>query len=152
MKVVVAGVFNKDLPWNWIYMGIILGTIIIIIDYFQEKRNALFRFPVLAVAVGLYLPFHLVTPIFIGGLISFLTSGKTAMHDEGDINQNGLLFASGLITGEAIMGIIIALPIFLSGISNWWKPIIGFSSDFIGIILFILLLILLYKITSNNEE
>ena len=53
MKSVVEGVFNKNLPWNWIIIGILIGFLIIFIDLIQEKRNSNFRFPVLAVAVGL---------------------------------------------------------------------------------------------------
>ena len=144
MKSVVEGVFNKNLPWNWIIIGILIGLLIIILDIIQEKRNSSFRLPVLAVAVGIYLPIGLSVPIFLGSLISYLTRKKN--------NEKGILFASGLITGEAIMGIIIALPIFITGLSNWWQPIIGFSSDILGIILFILLLILLYKTTSNSDK
>ena len=114
MANIAKGVFEQNLPWNLIIMGGLLATAIIILDKTLEKRGSTFRTPVLAVAVGLYLPFHLVTPIFIGGLISYLTSGKTAMHGEDDINQNGLLFASGLITGEALIGIMLAFPLLLN--------------------------------------
>ena len=140
MKSVVEGVFNKNLPWNWIVIGILIGLLIIILDMIQEKRNSKFRFPVLAVAVGIYLPIGLSVPIFLGSLIAHLTRKQN--------NEKGILFASGLITGEAIMGIIIALPIFLSGISNWWQPIIGFSSDILGITLFIIFICL----TENSHN
>ena len=112
MKVVVQGVFNENLPWNWIYAGMLIGLAIIILDLFQAKRGAKFRLPVLAVAVGIYLPIGLSSTIFIGGIISYLASKKN--------NENGVLYSSGLITGEAMMGILIALPIFLSGNTSWW--------------------------------
>ena len=114
MANIANGVFNQDLPWNLILIGCFLAIGIIVLDKTLEKRNSTFRTPVLAVAVGLYLPFHLVTPIFIGGFISYLTSGKTVIHGEEDINQNGLLFASGLITGEALIGILLAFPLMLN--------------------------------------
>ena len=144
MKSVVEGVFNKNLPWDWIIIGILIGFLIIFIDLIQEKRNSNFRFPVLAVAVGIYLPIGLSVPIFLGSIISYLTRKNN--------NEKGILFASGLITGEAIMGIIIALPIFLSGVANWWQPIIGFNSNILGTVLFILLLLLLYKTTISSEK
>ncbi len=142
MKTVVEGVFNKTLPWNWIISGIVIGIIIITIDIIQEKRKSNFRFPVLAVAVGIYLPIGLSVPIFLGSLISYLTLEKN--------HEKGTAFSSGLITGEAIMGILIAIPIFLTGVSNWWRPILQFNSNFIGLLLFIIALILLY-LNSNRK-
>ena len=70
--------------------------------------------PVLAVAVGLYLPFELDSSIFVGGLIAwFLERGyrKMSLAKEGAAKASnaGLLIASGLITGEALMGILIAI-------------------------------------------
>ena len=109
----------------------------------QEKRNSSFRFPVLAVAVGIYLPIGLSVPIFLGSLISYLTRDRN--------NKKGILFASGLITGEAIMGIVIAIPIFVTGISTWWKPLLPYTMNFLGVCFFIMLLYQLYNI-SNEEE
>ena len=143
MKVVVEGVFNKTLPWDWIIMGIIIGSIIIFIDIIQEKKKSNFRFPVLAVAVGIYLPIGLSIPIFLGSLISYLNTDKN--------HEKGIIFASGLITGEAIMGILIAIPIFLTGVANWWKPILNLNNNYIGIALFIITLILIY-INSNQKK
>tara|TARA_Y100001970_G_scaffold124890_1_gene154619 strand:- start:7246 stop:9057 length:1812 start_codon:yes stop_codon:yes gene_type:complete len=143
MKVVVEGVFNKNLPWDWIIMGIIIGTIIIFIDIIQEKKKSKFRFPVLAVAVGIYLPIGLSIPIFLGSLVSYLNTNRN--------HEKGIVFASGLITGEAIMGILIAIPIFLTGIANWWKPILNINNNYIGILLFIITIILIY-INSNQKD
>ena len=137
MKSVAEGVFSGNLPWNMVLAGGIIGLFIIILDIIQEKRKATFRLPVLAVAVGIYLPIELSTPIFIGGIISYLTSKSNK-------NNNGLLFASGIITGEALMGILVALPIFLSGNKDWWQ-IINISSNFlynwIGTLSFIIIII-----------
>ena len=143
MKTVVEGVFNKTLPWNWIAIGILIGIIIICIDIIQEKRKSNFRFPVLAVAVGIYLPIGLSVPIFLGSLVSHFTLKRN--------HEQGTIFASGLITGEAIMGILIAIPIFLTGVSNWWKPIFQFNSNLIGAILFLIILILLYFSTTRKN-
>ena len=135
MKIVVEAVFNKSLPWEWIYMGIFIGTIVIIIDYIQEVRKSNFRFPVLAVAVGIYLPIGLSLPIFLGSLINYINKN----------NEKGILYSSGLITGEAIMGILIAVPIFLTGSKNWWLD----HTDIIGFICFISIIYLSFKISKK---
>jgi uncharacterized oligopeptide transporter (OPT) family protein len=74
---------------------------------------------VLAVAVGIYLPLELSVPIFVGGLIAHLVErrlGVAGASDDGErAKRNGMLFAAGLITGEALMGILIAIPIVSSG-------------------------------------
>ena len=69
----------------------------------------------LAAAVGIYLPLELTVPIFLGGLLAHLverSAGKP--HDDPDdderMHRNGVLFSAGLITGEALMGIVIAIP------------------------------------------
>jgi uncharacterized oligopeptide transporter (OPT) family protein len=71
---------------------------------------------VLAVAVGIYLPLELSVPIFLGGLIAHLVERRLGGGEEAErAGRNGMLFAAGLITGEALMGIIIAIPIVMSG-------------------------------------
>ena len=122
MANIANGVFNQNLPWGLIGIGAFIAVLIIIYDKILEARGSTFRAPILAVAVGLYLPFHLATPIFIGGIINYLTSGKVVTHGEKDINQNGLLFASGLITGEALIGILLAVPLMLNELLDWNIP------------------------------
>ena len=139
MKAVVEGVFNESLPWNWIYMGIVIGLIIIILDIVQEHRKSSFRFPVLAVAVGIYLPISLSIPIFIGSIISYKVNKKS--------NENGILFASGLITGEAIMGILIAIPIFITGSATWWTN--TFNFNIVGLLIFSYIAMKLYKVAKS---
>ena len=73
----------------------------------------------LAVAVGIYLPLELSVPIFIGGLIAYLVERRLGVSGDSPAGErakrNGILFAAGLITGEALMGIFIAIPIVMSG-------------------------------------
>ncbi len=122
MANIARGVFDQNLPWNLIMMGCLMAVVIIILDKYLERKGSTFRTPILAVAVGTYLPFHLSSPIFIGGLISYLTIGKMSPHGKDDINQKGLLFASGLITGEALIGILLAVPLMLNELFNWNVP------------------------------
>lgn len=114
MANIARGVFNQDLPWNLVAIGAILAVAIICLDKFLERRDSSFRAPVLAVAIGTYLPFHLTTPILLGGLLSRFTAGRSANGNHEEINQKGLLFASGLITGEALVGILLAVPLMLN--------------------------------------
>ncbi len=138
MRSVADGVFTGNLPWNFVYLGALIAVIIILLDIRQEKRGSDFRIPVLAVAVGIYLPIELTVPIFIGGMINHL--GKKAGASE-TTEKKGLLLASGLITGEALMGILVAVPIFVSGNKDWWPHISGLSLigpiTFLGVIYWI---------------
>ena len=99
MANIARGVFEQNLPWGLIITGCLGAAAIIAADKYLERRGSGFRMPILAVAVGLYLPFSLVVPIFAGGLIAYATSGTYTLHTE-KTNQSGLLYASGLITGK----------------------------------------------------
>jgi len=75
---------------------------------------------VLAAAIGIYLPLELMVPIFLGGLLAHLVERRQGVlgadHDTLDrVHRPGVLFSAGLITGEALMGILIAIPIVMSG-------------------------------------
>ena len=120
MSSVANGVFTRDLPWGMIFAGGLIAAAIIMLDKVLESKGTTFRAPVLAVAVGIYLPLELSTAIFIGGLIAYAVSRhmaarKTSLGDTYDdevskASRRGLLFSSGLITGEALVGILLAIP------------------------------------------
>ncbi|MFC1550341.1 OPT family oligopeptide transporter [Candidatus Neomarinimicrobiota bacterium] len=146
MQSVAEGVFQGNLPWNMIIIGAFIGIAIILVDVRQERVGSDFRVPILAVAIGIYLPIELTVPIFIGGMISHFGNKRGAT----DLTRkNGLLFASGLITGEAIMGILVAVPIFLTQNRDWWPTISGFS--WIGTLLFIIVCYWLYRILVTGK-
>jgi putative OPT family oligopeptide transporter len=119
MASVARGMFGGELPWDMVAIGAAIGAAVIAWDLWLKKRGSEFRAPVLAVAVGIYLPLELSVPIFAGGLIAHLVErklGAVGATDDGDrAKRNGMLFAAGLITGEALMGIFIAIPIVSSG-------------------------------------
>jgi len=144
MMSVAQGVFHGGLPWNMVAIGAVLGTCIIIADVILEKKGSTFRMPVLAVAVGLYLPISLSVPVFIGGLVSYYTKERVKND-----SKRGLLFASGLITGEALMGILVAVPIFITANKNWWPSVGGFK--WLGIVLFALVAVWLYFTAKKKE-
>ena len=140
MKSVADGVFTGNLPWDFVSIGAVIAVIIIMLDIRQEKRGSNFRIPVLAVAVGIYLPIELTVPIFIGGMINHVgkKTGSSAAAE-----KKGLLLASGLITGEALMGILVAVPIFITGNKDWWPIYPGY--DLLGIVAFLGVIYWLYS-------
>ena len=145
MTNVANGVFAGNLEWGMIYAGAILGIVIIMIDQYQAFRKADFRVPILAVAIGIYLPIELTLPIFVGGMLNHFAS-KTA-SEEG--KNNGLLIASGLITGEALMAIFIAVPLFFD--KNYW-PNLSLPSpmnDLVGIAIITIILHRLFLVAKK---
>lgn len=121
MASVADGVFGGGLPWNWVFAGVVIGAIIIFLDARLAAAGASFRAPVLAVAVGIYLPLELSVPIFIGGIVAHLATKAQAARGADGIERRmrgGMLFAAGLITGEALLGILMAIPIAISGRSD----------------------------------
>jgi putative OPT family oligopeptide transporter len=133
MASVAGGVFEQNLPWAIVAVGMGLAVVVIALDLVLEKRGMAFRAPVLAVAVGLYLPLELGTTILLGGLIAYAadrayrrderkqqsTMTRAVSETVRNVGQRtGLLFAAGLITGEALLGILLAIPLILTEGAN----------------------------------
>jgi putative OPT family oligopeptide transporter len=124
MESVARGMFGGQLPWNMVITGIAIGAGIIVCDEILKRTSKTgIRSPVLAAAVGIYLPLDLEVPIFLGGLLSWyvqqrlLAGSAAATHSPEEIerlNRRGMLFAAGLITGEALIGVLIAIVIVVS--------------------------------------
>lgn len=114
MASLTRSVFGAGLPWPLVGLGAAIGILVILIDRRQDAHGRDFRLPVLAVALGIYLPLKLSAAIFVGGIISSLV--KKAPSEGGEPSRPGLLFAAGLITGEALMGIMLAIPIALAAL------------------------------------
>lgn len=106
MKMVVEGVMGGNLPWNLVFVGVFLAITVEIL-----------QIPSLPFAVGLYLPIHLSIPMMVGGLVRFFAERKNAKQKvekkveelkEENI-ERGILYASGLIAGEGMIGILLAV-------------------------------------------
>ncbi len=132
MKAITEGVFQGTMDWTMVISGGILAVAIIII---ARMRNI--KFSIMAFAVGIYLPWFMSTPIMIGGVMKYLVDKRiderakpmpkrlkkadresfseeqVTMRDE--VHNNGVLFSSGLIAGEAIMGVIMAALVVSGG-------------------------------------
>ncbi|MFY0600750.1 MAG: oligopeptide transporter, OPT family [Cyclobacteriaceae bacterium] len=148
MMSVATGIFGGELPWTIISIGGAIGVVIIAFDQYLKKIGSSFKMPVLAVAVGIYLPFELDSSIFIGGVIAWMIQRnfskngiKEKLQDKA--SNAGLLIASGLITGEALMGILIAVLVALGlDVSLGEIPIVG---GYAGLVLLAFILFYLYK-------
>jgi len=98
MAKVTDGVFRGGLPWDAIAIGAVLAASLAIVDGALERRGSSWRTPIMPVAIGLYLPFGLSVAIFIGSLFSIGRSREES--------GSGVLFAAGLVTGEALTGVL----------------------------------------------
>jgi len=151
MMSVASGIFGGNLPWDIIVIGGFIGVLIIAADEYLKRKKSNFKMPVLAVAVGLYLPFELDSSIFIGGLIAWLLEkGYQKAQNSTSVDQAknaGLLMASGLITGEALIGILIAV---LTAVQ--WNFSISddpLGGSLIGLLILTIILIYFYQMVSK---
>jgi len=140
MQSVAEGVFARALEWPMIGIGALVALLVIFLDQALKSRGSSFRTPVLAVAVGIYLPIELTTPILLGGL-----AAHWSLRSRRD-GQPDVLLASGLIAGEALIGILLAIPFALAqstdvlallpaGVSPWVTPsLIGFAGVMVWLI------------------
>jgi len=163
MASVAKGVFKGGLPWGYFGLGMGVAALIIALDLYLQAKKYPFRTPVLAVAIGFYLPFQLSVPIFLGGLISLAVKRyhKSRQSDTQDVeasDRRGLLMASGLITGEALMGILVAIPIVILKQFDIDLPIIehftGKTMPYggvIGVVLLIFVILWLYLTTVRKK-
>jgi len=129
MKIVIEGVLSQDLPWLLVGLGALIAILI-------EMAGI----PSLAFAVGIYLPLATMSPVFVGGFIRWMAERKARNESERrDRRERGILFGSGLVGGEGLLGVGIAAYAVLTarapeGIgSEWagslapWVPVIPFA-------------------------
>ncbi len=123
MASVAKGVLAHDLPWDMIILGGGLAILIIIVDEYLRTKN--YRLPALAVGLGVYLPTQIILPVVIGGFVNYLAKrkfGKPQSDEQAqeihNKQQNGVLLASGMVAGSAIMGVLLAIPFVIVGSSD----------------------------------
>lgn len=100
MKMIVEGVMGGNLPWILVGIGVFIAIVVEILGI-----------PVLPFAIGLYLPIHLSTPMMVGGLVKWMVEKKKNLSEKEkkDADANGILYSSGLIAGEGLVGIFLAI-------------------------------------------
>lgn len=155
MASVAKGLFGGELPWDLIWIGVAIGAVIILCDEILKKRGSTFRTPVLAAAVGIYLPLDLTVPIFLGGLLAHFVERAAGVHDDPEaaerVHRKGVLFSAGLITGEALMGILIAVPIWYTKSSEVLAlPLSLQFGELFGLALFAVVGWILYRVAKRG--
>jgi putative OPT family oligopeptide transporter len=160
MSSVSRGVFERDLPWTFVFLGMGIAVGVIALDTYLQKIKCPFRTPVLAVAIGFYLPFELSVPIFAGGLIAVAVKAYQKRRSFGEheveaSDRKGLLFASGLITGEALVGILMAIPIIICKGLDVETPMLGLwdmaTGKWLGLVLVAGAALWLYATASKPD-
>ena len=140
MKMLVEGIMNGELPWALIFIGVFLAIVVEIL-----------HMPVMPFAVGMYLPFSLSAGIMAGGVVRILVEKRKGTEKEKKARTDrGLLFTSGMIAGEGIVGILLAVFAVFKIDS---KIVLPFQLPQIGsLILFIALLALLYRVCMKADK
>jgi len=133
---IVTAMFNPEasMPWGMVIAGMLVGIGIIVLDEGLRRKGSEFRTYIMPVAVGIYLPWSLGVPIFIGGVAAAVTGRIVGVKKAKESVHRGVLVGSGLIAGEALMGIIMAFLIVL----NVKLPKVGLggiAGDIISVVL-----------------
>jgi putative OPT family oligopeptide transporter len=126
-----SGFFGDGtLPWGMIAIGAAIGVGLLLVDASLKRAGGRFRAHVMPIAVGMYLPFSLAVPILIGGVIGRRFGPKS---EEGHSGDRGLLFGSGLVAGEALVGIVLAgfiaaqVPLPVTIVEHWALSLLAFG-------------------------
>ncbi|HKJ68626.1 MAG TPA: oligopeptide transporter, OPT family [bacterium] len=144
MQLVIDGVLDQNLPWTLIFIGIGIGLIAM-----------LFRVPVLAFAVGVYLPLSTMAPIFLGGFLRYLLTRNRSEEEANRRREQGVLFGSGLVGGEGLMGVLLAAWVAIKGgqriegIGLEYGP---FLNQFLAFLAIGLILYVIYRLVVNKEK
>lgn len=144
MKMIIEGVMQGNLPWALVFIGVFIAIVVEILGI-----------SVLPVAIGLYLPLELSATIMIGGVIRWFVDKKKADKEENKDANSGILFCSGMIAGEGLVGILLAIlavinvagKIDLSG--SFTTGIVG------GIVLMVVMILCILKFSlwsKNGKE
>ncbi len=148
MATLAKGFFIGKLPWHMIGGGAALAVIAISIDEYLKSVKSDYRFPPLLFALGIYLPLGYVTAFFVGGIIHVLVNWGRPAGGKAHETSHGVLCASGIIAGEAILGAILTIPFAYYQTTDLFAvkmPWVAHYEGMIGIILYAALCGFLYK-------
>lgn len=168
MTTIAKGIFAHNLNWDFILIGVLIGTVLIIADTLLRKTSAgKYSLPVLAVGMGIYLPPTINMPIFIGSVLAWwiknrITKNSAAAQRERNLKlaeRKGTLFAAGLIVGESLIGVIMAFIIAASvttggsdaplalKLANWDN-----IAQWLGLLAFILAIVILARRVLSSAK
>ena len=154
MKMIVEGVMGGNLPWNLVLSGVFIAIVVEVLGI-----------PVLPFAIGLYLPIYLSVPMMLGGLLRWFLEKRKYSSDKvkDNVVQSGVLYSSGLIAGEGIVGILLAvlaiIPIGVDekGATLYVSNAIDFSEKFSigqigGLICFAVILLTIFLFATKEQK
>ena len=169
MTTIAQGIFSSSMDWTYIFIGIGVGVVAIIVNLILKGTTASLSLPPLAIGMGIYLPPALETPLVVGAVIGYFVNRylrKRAAKRAGDLadqdveicNRRGVLFSSGLIVGESIIGVIIAAIIVISVTSGGSEAPLqlagkGFedTAEWLGLIVFVAVAIGLVRLVVGQK-
>ena len=142
MKMIVEGIMDAKLPWVLVFMGVFLALALEVL-----------RVPVMPFAIGLYLPIYLSCGIMVGGVVRlFLDKKKEAEAKKKEMISNGTLYCAGMIAGEGLVGILMAVLAIIKVGDNSIGAIIGglfnlsgAAGNIVGLIVLALMILSLLK-------
>jgi len=143
MKLVIEGVLDRSLPWALVGIGVVIAV-----------ACELLRIPSLPFAVGVYLPLSTMVPVFLGGLLRhWLERAASGPDEAGRRKDEGILFGSGLVGGEGLLGVGIAATAALMGVAPGgigpeWA---GDAADWLALVVFGLLAAMLVKSCTRSR-
>ncbi len=142
MKMLVEGIMNAQLPWALILIGVFVAIVVEIL-----------KIPVMPFAVGMYLPFSLNAGIMCGGIVRFIMERRKAPEEEKKEGiDRGILYTSGLIAGEGLMGVVLAV-LAVVGVDKVVDVSGSFSIGNIGaLVVFVLLLLSLVRVCLGGKK
>ena len=139
MKMIVEGVMDGNLPWSLVFIGMFIAVVVEIL-----------QIPVLPVAIGLYLPLELTSAIMLGGAVRFLADKGLIGKRKGN-SGSGILFCSGMIAGEGIIGIVLAF-LAVAGVADMLDISAVLNTGVSGGLLLLVLLLIAVGISGTKSR
>lgn len=157
MTTIAQGIFSSTLAWEYVYIGLGLGVVLVIVDQLLKRNTRSLCLPPLAVGMGIYLPPSVQTPLVVGAVLGYFLrkhmKAKCGEEQAKEGARRGTLFASGLIVGESIIGVLLAGVIVVSvsnGGSEAPLAIVGKgfadTAEWLGFLVFIVFLGIFSKV------
>ena len=163
MTTIAQGIFSSKLAWEYIYLGIGLGVVLVIVDLLLKRNTRSLCLPPLAVGMGIYLPPSVQTPLVIGAVMGYFLNKKLKARGnkeaEADGKRRGTLFASGLIVGESIIGVLLAglivISVSSSGSENPLSLVgkdFGDTAEMLGLVVLLATLAIFSKVVLGSKR